>query len=100
MWWTGVTLALLTLVAKLGPILLASVSLSVYAFETGYLSPSVAFASLGLLSNIHQVIRELPLKVASLQESWISCQRLQCYLDDPEQHSTFTSSDHISLEDA
>jgi ABC-type multidrug transport system fused ATPase/permease subunit len=99
-WRTGVNLAFMTLVANLGPILLASVALSAYSIETGHLSPSVAFASLSLFDNLDEVFRELPLMAANLHDSWISCQRIQRYLEEPEQLPNSIPSDHVFLEDA
>ncbi|KAH6606189.1 abc bile acid transporter [Trichoderma cornu-damae] len=99
-WKSETTLAFLTLTANLGPILLASVALSVYAFRVGRLSPSVAFASLNLFRSLHEAFSELPLKAAAMSESWVSLQRIQRYLDGPEQTSSATASESIGFEGA
>lgn len=99
-WKTGVSLASLTLVANLGPILLTSVAISAYAFETGHLSPSVAFASLSLFGDLHQVFREVPLKAAQIYDSWVSCTRLQRYFDEPEQRDNSAPHHCIEIEEA
>lgn len=99
-WRAGATLAVLTLLTNLGPISLASVSLSVYSYESGHLSPSVAFASLGLFSNLYEIFHTLPEMASSLHQSWISCQRVQQYLADPEQALISSPSDNISIDNA
>lgn len=100
LWKAGLTLAWLTLVANLGPIFLASVALSVHALERGNLLPSVAFASLSLFDNLHDVFRSLPFMVSNMRESWVSCQRIQRYLDEPEQRLTAVPHDTIFMENA
>ncbi|TQW00746.1 hypothetical protein V2A60_001796 [Cordyceps javanica] len=65
---------------KKGPILLISVSLSSHALEAGHLSPSLAFASIGLFRNLHAVMQELPAMLASLQESYAASRRVENYL--------------------
>lgn len=95
-----ITLAFSTLMANLGPIILASVALSLYAFQSGYLKPSVAFASLSLFGNLYKVFRQLPTMADNMHASWISCERLQRYLDEPEIAHCAMPSPEICLEDA
>lgn len=92
LWSSGVTLELLTLVANLGPVLFASASLSVYAYENDRLSPAVAFASLGMFANLHRVFKQLPVKAASVHESWIACDKIEAYLALPE-HRTYAEGE-------
>jgi ABC-type multidrug transport system fused ATPase/permease subunit len=99
-WRAGVTLAFLSLIANLSPILLASVALSAYSFEAGHLSPAVAFASLSLFGSVHRVVRDLPMMAANLHQSWISCQRIQRYLEEPEKTAISVPSSNICLEEA
>jgi ABC-type multidrug transport system fused ATPase/permease subunit len=87
-WKSEITLAFLSLAANLGLILLTSIALSVYPFQVGHLSASVAFASLNLFSSLHETFSQLPLKVAAMHESWISLQRIRKYLNGPEQISS------------
>lgn len=84
-WATTLQLEVLNLVSNLGPVMLASVSISMHALDAGYLSPSVAFASLSLFGNLQGVFRELPQKAAQLHKSWTSCQKLQQFLQEPDQ---------------
>lgn len=100
MWKAGVTMASLTFVANLGPILLSSLALSVYSYDTGHLTPSVAFVSLNLFGNLYTAFQELPARASELNVSWNSCQRIQRYLGGPEQKDTATPSEHVGLEAA
>jgi len=86
-WSLGLTSSYLAFVTSVGPVLFASISLTTYALQTGQLSPSLAFASLGLFSSIQKVLRDLPSPKASLFQSWVSCQRIQRFLNEPEEPS-------------
>lgn len=103
-WREAVTSSYFAFVTNVGPILFASISLTTYALQTGRLSPSLAFASLGLFSNIQKVVRDLPSPKASLFQSWVSCQRIQRYLDEPEKNTNTStlaeSTTRISIEKA
>lgn len=98
-WHCGMILAILTLVTNLGPILLISVSLSSYALEVGHLTPSLAFASIGLFRNFHAVIQDLPAMIASLQESVAASRRIELYLHQPTRVRV-PNVDLASFEDA
>ncbi|KAM3508219.1 hypothetical protein MY11210_006819 [Beauveria gryllotalpidicola] len=79
-WKSSVYQELVNLVATLGPILFASVTISIYAFRTGHFSPSVAFTSINLFGNLHTVIQQLPTRFASLHRARLSYAKLQLYL--------------------
>ncbi|KAM3564237.1 hypothetical protein MY1884_000859 [Beauveria asiatica] len=98
-WHCGMILAMLTLAANLGPILLIAVSLSSYALQVGHLSPSLAFASMGLFRNLHAVFQELPATVASLQESFTASKRIEKYLHQSTKSRVHNSVDLTTLED-
>ncbi|KAM3457842.1 hypothetical protein MY3296_000915 [Beauveria thailandica] len=98
-WHCGMILAMLTLAANLGPILLIAVSLSSYALQVGHLSPSLAFASIGLFRNLHAVFQELPATVASLQESFTASKRIEKYLHQSTKSRVHNSVDLTTLED-
>jgi ABC-type multidrug transport system fused ATPase/permease subunit len=100
LWKSGTALSFLVLFLDLGTILLASISLSMYALQTGLLSPSVAFTSLGLFEELHSSLGALPLMWTYLGDSWISCNRLERYLNEPEKDAAFVPSDSISFENA
>ncbi|OAA52214.1 ABC transporter, transmembrane domain, type 1 [Beauveria brongniartii RCEF 3172] len=98
-WHCGMILAMLTLAANLGPVLLIAVSLSSYALQVGHLSPSLAFASIGLFRNLHAVFQELPATVASLQESFAASKRIEKYLHQSTKTRVHDSVDLTTLED-
>ncbi|KGQ06928.1 ABC transporter ATP-binding protein/permease VMR1 [Beauveria bassiana D1-5] len=98
-WHCGMILAMLTLATNLGPILLIAVSLSSFALEVGHLSPSLAFASIGLFRNLHAIFQELPAAVASLQESFASSERIEKYLHQSTNMRVHDSVDLTTFED-
>lgn len=99
-WVTTVALEKLNFFSNLGPILLASVALSVHALEDGRLSPSVAFTALSFFSNLQGIFAELPVKAATLHRSWISIQELQEFMDHPDQIKPAVVTDQVVLEAA
>lgn len=99
-WQANVELQKLNLVAGLGPVLLASAAISVSALEAGHLNPSVAFTALNLFGTLYEVFTQLPAKLASLHTSFISCQRLEKYLKQPNQVKSSVASDSILLQQA
>ncbi|KAJ3482707.1 hypothetical protein NLG97_g7498 [Lecanicillium saksenae] len=99
-WATSMALEKLNFFSSLGPILLASVSISVHALEAGSLSPAVAFTALSFFSNLQGVFAQLPAKAAILHKSWISVQDLQEYLQQPDQERCAVAADELFLEEA
>lgn len=99
-WATSMALEKLNFFSSLGPILLASVSISVYALETGHLSPAIAFAALSFFSNLQGVFAQLPANAATLQKSWASVQDLQKYLQQPDQTNSAVETEDILFEEA
>lgn len=100
MWRTGIAMSQFSLAINLGPVLLISVALSMYAYETGHLSSSLAFLGLNLFDSIHAVFQELPSRFAEARVSWSSCELLHRYLSEPEREKIAVSSDRLSLENA
>jgi ABC-type multidrug transport system fused ATPase/permease subunit len=99
-WKAGLAMSFLTFFANLSPILLSSISLSVYAYQTGRLTPSIAFAALGLFADLHSAWSQLPVMAANISQSWISCNRVEQYLNGPEKQAITEPSDHVALENA
>lgn len=99
-WATTMALEKLNFFSNIGPILLASVAISVHALESGSLSPAVAFTALSFFSNLQGVFAQLPAKAATLHKSWISMQELQQYLQEPEQTLCSTAAEELFLEEA
>ncbi|KAM3549979.1 hypothetical protein ARSEF4850_008581 [Beauveria asiatica] len=99
-WRVSVYEEMVNLVATLGPVLFASVTISIYALRTGHFSPSVAFTSINLFSNLHAVIKQLPARSASLHRAKISYLKLQLCLQQPEQTCNSILGDTVSLRNA
>jgi ABC-type multidrug transport system fused ATPase/permease subunit len=99
-WAAGVALQKLNLVAGLGPVLLASTCISVHAWESGQLSPSVAFTAISLFGNLQGVFSQLPQMAASLHKSWLSIQKIQEFLLQPDQVRGAVQADAVFLENA
>lgn len=100
MWHTGVAMAMLSLVLNLSPVLLASLSLSTHAYETGKLDSSVAFLSLNLFSSLHAAFKELPTRLTEARVSWSSYERLQRYFQESEREISAQPSDALQLRNA
>lgn len=99
-WATTIALEKLNFFSNLGPILLASVAISVHAIESGQLSPAVAFTALSFFSNLQGIFAELPAKAATLHKSWISIQELQKFMAHPDQIRSAVVTDQVLLEAA
>jgi ABC-type multidrug transport system fused ATPase/permease subunit len=99
-WKTDMTMIWLETFVNLTPVLLSSVSLSVYVYRVGNLTPSVAFASLGLFADIHSTLVLLPSVFSDVSASWIIYKRLEQYLDGPERDDKRDIADDISVKNA
>ncbi|EJT81257.1 hypothetical protein GGTG_01241 [Gaeumannomyces tritici R3-111a-1] len=100
-WIVNLWMSLTALVLNLGPLLLSSVTLAVYAFTTeGGIRASVIFASLGLFDQLDEAIQYLPLIQVYIMEAWTSCVRIEKFLGQPEKEPISTAHDHIAFESA
>lgn len=99
-WRVSVHAEMVNLVATLGPVLFASVTISIYAFRTGVFSPSVAFTSINLFGNLHAVIKQLPTRLASLHRARLSYAKLQLYFEQAEWTQQAAIADTVSLQSA
>lgn len=99
-WKAAVALGKLNFVSSLGPVLLASVAISVHALEAGHLSPAAAFTALSFFANLGGVFTQLPAKAATLHRSWLSSVELQRYLQQPDQIKSAVAADQVLLENA
>ncbi|PQK14607.1 hypothetical protein BB8028_0005g01380 [Beauveria bassiana] len=97
---TGIAMSLLSLAVNLSPVLLVSTALSVYAYETGHLSSSIAFLALNLFDSLYIAFQELPSRFAEARVSWSSCKLLNRYLSEPERQRLAVPSDGLRLENA
>lgn len=82
------------------PIMLAAVSLAVYAALHGNLSPSVAFVSLGVFKALEVTLSIIPEVVTDLVDAWVSVKRLDNYLKGAEISKVTKEADEVTLDNA
>ncbi|KAI1209695.1 putative ATP-binding cassette transporter protein [Annulohypoxylon truncatum] len=82
------------------PVMLAAVSLAVYAALHGNLSPSVAFVSLGVFKALEDTLSIIPELVTDLVDAWVSVKRLDTYLNGAEISKITKEADEVSLDNA
>ena len=82
----------------LGPLMLSTVSLAVYALLHGNLSASVAFTTLAVMSEMEASLAVLPEVISEGLEAWVSVKRIDEFLNAPERDSYITPGDVISLQ--
>ncbi|KAH6634154.1 P-loop containing nucleoside triphosphate hydrolase protein [Chaetomium sp. MPI-SDFR-AT-0129] len=82
------------------PILLAAISLAVYAMVTGSLIPSVAFVSLGVFKSLEMTLSVVPELTTDLLDAWVSVTRIEQYLNSPEVEHVSKDSDEVSFDNA
>lgn len=89
------------LVMNMGPLLLACVAQSVYAWEQGgHIKASVIFASLGLFDQLDEATALLPLLQVYMMEAWTSCSRLEKYFNQPDKEPVAAPGEVIVFENA
>ena len=98
-WKSAVWSCILVFVINLGPLLLASVAFSVYAWEHGTsIRASVIFTSLGLLEQLEEAIALIPLLQMYMIEAYTSCVRLEKYFNEPDKQPMSTPGESIKFE--
>lgn len=84
-WKASLFMCAVIAIMNMGPLLLACVGQSVYAWEQGgHVKASVIFASLGLFDQLDQATALLPLLQVYMMEAWTSCVRLEKYFNQPD----------------
>lgn len=100
-WKTSLFMCFVILAMNMGPLLLACVAQSVYAWEQGgNIKASVIFASLGLFDQLEEATSWLPLLQVYTMEAWTSCVRLEKYLGKPDKEPVASHGDDIVFEKA
>lgn len=84
----------------LSPLMLSAVSLAVYAWLNGGLSPSVAFTTMAVFMSIEVTLSVLPEFIADFLESVVSATRIEKFLNAPEKVAATVPADWISFESA
>ncbi len=82
------------------PIALSAISLSVYAWVNGQLSPSIAFVSLGVFRALEVTLSVVPELTTDLLDAWVSVKRVQDYLSSPDIVPVSKDGDLISFDNA
>ncbi|KAJ3493180.1 hypothetical protein NLG97_g4897 [Lecanicillium saksenae] len=99
-WTVSICQELINLVASLGPVLFASITISMYALRTGHFSSSTVFTAINLFGNLHAVIKQLPNRFASLHRTRLSYSKVRKYLQQAEQTPQSALADTILLRNA
>ncbi|KAI5927245.1 P-loop containing nucleoside triphosphate hydrolase protein [Camillea tinctor] len=82
------------------PVMLAAVSLAVYAAINGVLSPSVAFVSLGVFKALEVTLSVVPELTTDLLDAWVSVKRIDAYLRGPEISRITKEAEEVSFDNA
>ncbi|KAF3057299.1 ATP-dependent bile acid permease [Daldinia childiae] len=82
------------------PIMLAAVSLAVYASLHGALSPSVAFVSLGVFKALEVTLSVIPELTTDLVDAWVSVKRMDAYLRGAEVSKITKEAEEVTFDNA
>lgn len=82
------------------PILLAAVSLAVYAVIHDTLKPSVAFVSLGVFRALEVTLSVIPELTTDLLDAWVSVKRIEAYLLGAEIEKLTKEADEVTFDNA
>lgn len=100
-WKASLLMGAVILIMNMGPLLLACVAQSVYAWEQGgNIRASVIFASLGLFDQLDEATALLPVLQVYMMEAWTSCVRLEKYFNQPDKAPVAIPGDAIVFENA
>lgn len=100
-WRASLFMCFVILVMNMGPLMLACVAQSVYAWEQGgNIKASVIFASLGLFDQLEEATSWLPILQVYMMEAWTSCVRLEKYFSQPDKDSIAIFGEAIAFEKA
>ncbi|KAL4881830.1 hypothetical protein BJY04DRAFT_227620 [Aspergillus karnatakaensis] len=100
LWKTSVYTTGMVSVWIMGPLLLSAISLTVYAYTRGELSPSVAFTALSIFGSLESSLAGLPDLISKAMEAKVSADRIDTYLASAEKVSNFADVDCITFSDA
>lgn len=83
-----------------GPVMLSAVSLAVYAYLFGDLSPAIAFTTIAIFVQIEATLAGIPELTTETLDAWVSIQRIEKYLNAPEKGDCTEPSDRVRFENA
>ena len=84
----------------LGPVMLSAISLAVYAYLHGKLSPSVAFTSISVFGSLEMTLAVIPELVSDGLEAFVSMKRIAEYLAAPEKETNDIPNEAIVFQNA
>ncbi|ROW01700.1 hypothetical protein VSDG_01987 [Cytospora chrysosperma] len=100
-WKASLFMVGVMIIMNMGPLLLACVAQSVYAWEQGgNVKASVIFASLGLFDQLDEATALLPILQVYMMEAWTSCVRLEKYFMQPDKAPVAAPGEAITFENA
>ena len=82
------------------PIILAAVSLAVYASRNGELTPSIAFVSIGIFKSLEVALSAIPEILTDGIDMLVSLRRIEKYLKGPEMKKIVTDGPDVAFENA
>ncbi|KAK4154036.1 hypothetical protein C8A00DRAFT_14832 [Chaetomidium leptoderma] len=100
-WKVALWQCLVVFMVNLGPLLLASVTFSLYVWQNGtHIRASIIFTSLGLFDQLDEAVSLLPLLQMYLLEAWTSAVRLEKYFNQSEKAPVSEPGDVIAFDNA
>jgi ABC-type multidrug transport system fused ATPase/permease subunit len=98
-WRVALWQCLVVLMVNLGPLLLASVTFSIYVWQNGtHVRASVIFVSLGLFDQLDEAVALLPLLQMYLLEAWTSAVRLEKYFNQSDKEPVAEPGEVIAFD--
>ncbi len=100
-WRVALWQCLVVFIVNLGPLLLASVTFSIYVFMNGtHIRASIIFTSLGLFDQLDEAVALLPLLQMYLLEAWTSAVRLEKYFNQSDKEPVSEPGNAIAFDNA
>ncbi|KAK4101741.1 P-loop containing nucleoside triphosphate hydrolase protein [Parathielavia hyrcaniae] len=100
-WKVALWQCLVVFCVNLGPLLLASVTFSIYVWQNGnHIRASIIFTSLGLFDQLDEAVSLLPLLQMYLLEAWTSAVRLEKYFSQSDKEPVSEPADAIAFDKA
>nr|POE93192.1 atp-dependent bile acid permease [Quercus suber] len=82
------------------PTMIGTAAISVYAWLSQNMKPSVAFTALSAFSSLEWTINVIPTTITEMLDARVSINRIQQHLEAEEEISALKSGDTVELEDA
>lgn len=97
---SSLTMCIVVVLANVGPLVLGTLPIALYAYQSESLTASIAFSSMGLLQRLQADLAALPLLWSYLLECWASCERLEGFLKLPEKQEAIIPSASVVFDNA